>query len=111
MRFRTQGGELDFKYGFDTRRTRTGAQPSSLHAEGHLRARSIAFSTDADFSSAAACFEVQGLRWKLGSVEVTQGGETYFGTGSSQPDGRMVLDLVKGARQVRFSGPLVATAP
>ena len=83
----------------------------TAHAEGHLRARSIAFSSDAEFPAASACFELQGTHWKLGSVEVTQGGETYFGSGASQADGKLVLDLVKGSRQVRFSGPLFAAVP
>jgi hypothetical protein len=105
-----KGGRLDFDGGFDAGGEGL-ALLESLHAEGHLRARSIAFSSDADFPSASACFELQGTHWKLGSVEVTQAGETYVGTGSSQPDGRLVLDLVKGARSVRFSGPLLASAP
>jgi hypothetical protein len=105
-----KGGKLDFDGSFDADGDGL-ALLDSLHAEGHLRARSIAFSSDADFPLATACFELQGIRWKFGSVEVTQGGETYFGTGSSQPDGKLVLDLVKGSRAVRFSGPLVAAAP
>ncbi len=51
-----------------------------------------------------ACFELQGWRWKLPTVEVTQGGESFIGTGASSADGRMVLDLAKGARQVHFAG-------
>ncbi len=105
-----KGGKLEFDGGFDTEGDGL-ALLDALHGEGHLRARSIAFSTDTDFSAASACFELQGLRWKFGSVEVTQAGETYFGTGSSQPDGKLVLDLVRGSRAVRFSGPLLASAP
>jgi hypothetical protein len=105
-----KGGKLDFDGGFDAEGEGLSLL-DSLHAEGHLRARSIAFSSDADFASASACFELQGTRWKFGSVEVTQAGETYLGTGASQPDGRLVLDLVKGARAFRLSGPLLAAAP
>jgi hypothetical protein len=105
-----KGGKLDFDGGFDAEGEGLSLL-DSLHAEGHLRARSIAFSPDADFASASACFELQGIRWKFGSVEVTQGGETYLGTGASQPDGRLVLDLVKGTRAFRLSGPLLAAAP
>ncbi len=105
-----KGGKLDFDGAFDAEGEGL-ALLDSLHAEGHLRARSIAFSSDADFLAASACFELQGLRWKFGSVEVNQGGETYFGTGGSQPDGRLVLDVVRGSRSVRFSGPLLAAAP
>ncbi len=105
-----KGGKLDFDGGFDAEGEGLSLL-DSLHAEGHLRARSIAFSSEADFASASACFELQGICWKFGSVEVTQGGETYQGTGASQPDGRLVLDLVKGARAFRLSGPLLAAAP
>jgi hypothetical protein len=105
-----KGGKLDFDGGFDAEGEGL-ALLDSLHADGHLRARSIAFSSDADFLTASACFELQGIRWKFGSVEVNQGGETYFGTGASQPDGRLVLDVVRGSRAVRFSGPLLASAP
>ena len=105
-----KGGKLDFDGEFDAEGE--GLQLiESAHAEGHLRARSIVFSSDAEFPVASACFELQGTHWKLGSVEVTQGGETYFGSGASQADGKLVLDLVKGSRQVRFSGPLFAGVP
>ncbi len=105
-----KGGKLDFDGEFDSEGE--GLQLiESAHAEGHLRGRSIAFSSDAEFPVASACFELQGTHWKLGSVEVTQGGETYFGSGASQADGKLVLDLVKGSRQVRFSGPLFAGVP
>lgn len=104
-----KSGSLDFDGVFGA--SGAGLQLiETAHAEGHLRARSITFS-DADFPTASACFELQGTHWKLGSIEVTQGGETYFGTGASQPDGKLVLDLVKGSRNVRFSGPLFAAVP
>ncbi len=105
-----KGGKVDFDGSLDAQGEGLDLL-DSLHAEGHLRARSIAFSADADFPTASACFELQGLRWKLGSVEISQGGETYYGTGSSQPDGKLVLDLVKGSRSLHFSGPLLASAP
>jgi hypothetical protein len=105
-----KGGKLDFDGTFDA--SGGGLQLiETAHAEGHLRARSIVFAPDAEFPIASACFELQGTHWKLGSVEVTQGGEIYFGTGASQSDGKMVLDLMKGSRQVRFSGALFAAIP
>ncbi|HEY1754173.1 MAG TPA: hypothetical protein VGG72_02165 [Bryobacteraceae bacterium] len=105
-----KGGKLDFEGVFDAEGE--GLELiESAHAEGHLRGRSIVFSPDAEFPIASACFELQGTHWKLGSIEVTQGGETYFGSGASQPDGKLVLDLMKGSRQVRFSGPLFAAVP
>jgi hypothetical protein len=87
---------------------------ASARAEGHVHGRSIAFSPDAEFRTAAACFEVTeqngGERWKLSSVEVTQGSDTYTGAGATQSDGRLVLDLLSRGRQVRYS-TLLAAAP
>jgi len=104
-------GRLDFEGSVDA----DGAGADILagaHAEGRVHGRSIAFSPDAEFRTAAACFEVSeqtgGERWKLSAVEVTQGADTYTGTGSTQTDGRLVLDLLSRGRQVRYSTLLAA---
>jgi hypothetical protein len=52
-----------------------------------------------------------GLRWKLSGLEVKQGGETYFGQGATQADGRVVLDLTGRGRQFRYTGSIIALAP
>jgi hypothetical protein len=83
----------------------------TARAEGHLRARSIAFSPDSEFSTVVACFEWQAGRWKLPIVEVTQAGETYIGTGASQTDGKLLLDVAKGSRQLHLAGTLFASLP
>ena len=105
-------GRLDFEGSLDA--DGAGADIlASAHAEGHVRGRSISFSPEAEFRTAAACFEVSeqssGERWKLSSVEVTQGADTYTGSGTTQSDGRLVLDLLSRGRQVRYS-TLLATA-
>lgn len=105
-----KGGKLDFDGSLDAEGDGL-ALLDSLRAEGHLRARSIELSPDTELTSASACFELQSTRWKFGSVEATQAGETYYGSGASQADGKLVLDLVKGTRQLRLSGPLLASAP
>jgi hypothetical protein len=71
----------------------------------------VAFAPDAEFRTAAACFEMQGSRWKLTGLDVVVGTEAYSGTGSSQADGKLLLELARGGRQVRYSGPLFALAP
>jgi len=105
-------GRLDFEGSVDA--DGVGADIlASAHAEGRVRGGSIAFSPDAEFRTAAACFEVSeqtgGERWKLSSVEVTQGAETYTGSGASQSDGRLVLDLLSRGRQVRYSTLLASS--
>jgi hypothetical protein len=95
-------GKLDFEGSVDA--DGVGAEIlAGAHAEGRLHGRSIAFSPDAEFRTASACFEVTGERWKLSSVEVTQGADAYTGSGATQTDGRLVLDLSTRGRQVRYS--------
>jgi hypothetical protein len=105
-------GRLDFEGSVEAE----GAGADLLagaRAEGHVRGRAIAFSPDTEFRTASACFEVGeqagAERWKLSSVEVTQGADTYTGSGATQSDGRLVLDLVSRGRQVRYSTLLAAS--
>lgn len=85
---------------------------SSLRAQGTLEGRSIDFSPEAEFRSVSGKFEAHGtagpLRWKFTGLEATLAGDTYTGTGASQSDGRIVLDLTSRGRQVRYTGSLLA---
>jgi AsmA protein len=77
---------------------------ASARAEGSFRGRSIAFSPDAEFRTASGCFELSpGLHLRISCIEATQGGDTLTGTGATQPDGRLVLDLINRGRAVRYS--------
>jgi hypothetical protein len=105
-------GRLDFEGSVDA--DGVGAYIlASAHAEGRMHGRSIVFAPDAEFRTASACFEVSeqtgGERWKLSSVEVTQGTDTYTGSGATQSDGRLVLDLLSRGRQVRYSTLVAST--
>ena len=105
-----KGGRVDFDGVLDT--DGEGIELlESAHAEGELRGRSVAFAADAEFRTAAACFEMQGMRWKLSDVEVMLGGESYLGKASSQADGKLLLELTRGGRQLRYAGTLFALAP
>jgi hypothetical protein len=98
-----KGGKLDFEGSLDA----DGSGPEILataHGEGRLHGGSIAFAPDADFRNVSACFEVlAGPRWKLSNVEVVQGAETYTGTGATQADGRLVLDILNRGRPIRYT--------
>lgn len=98
-----KGGRLDFEGSVEA----DGAGldlVTSAHGEGRLHGRSIAFAPDADFRTVAGCFELlTGPRWKMTGLEVSQGGETYTGTGATQADGRVVLDLTNRGRQIRYT--------
>ncbi len=98
------GGKIDFEGNLDA--DGTGAQLlTNAHAEGRLRGRSVTFAPDADFRTIAGCFEMMaGPRWKFTGLEVQQGGETFYGTGATQADGRLVVDLTVHGRAVRYAG-------
>lgn len=100
-----RGGRIDLEGALNT--AGTGLDLAAhAHAEGVLRARAISL-PDADFRTATATFECSVIggapRWSLTAVEATQEAETYVGTGATQPDGRILLDLMNVRRQTRLS--------
>jgi hypothetical protein len=106
-----KGGALDFDGSLTTQGSGVDLI-SNAHADGSLRGQSISFNPDADFRTVAACFELlPGVRWKISCLEVAQGSDVYSGSGASQPDGRLVLDLTGRGKQVRYSAAAVTPAP
>ena len=108
-----KGGELDLEGILDAEGE--GAELlESAHAEGALRGRSILFAPDTEFRAVKARFEMQGggaaSRWKLSNVEVNQSGESLAGSGASQADGRLVLELVSRGKPLRYTGTLFTLA-
>jgi hypothetical protein len=104
-----KGGLVDFEGTADA--GGSGLQLAATgRAEGTFKARSVSFAPDADFRTAAGRFELKNASWKLSNMEVTQGADSLTGSGASQPDGRLVLELVTARnKQVRYSGTLVAS--
>jgi len=49
-------------------------------------------------------------RWKLSNLEVSQSGESLAGTGASQADGKLVLELVSRGKPLRLTGTLFTMA-
>ena len=112
--FAYKGGNLDFSGKIESAGLGLDLL-SNAHAEGSLRGRGILFSPEAEFRSVTGRFEMkmaQGEpRWKLSDLDLTQGGETYSGEGTTQPDGRLVLELASRGRQVRYTGTMFALVP
>jgi hypothetical protein len=100
-----KSGKLDFK-GKVSAEGNGPALWSSIKADGTLQGRSIAFSPDAEFRRASGHFQMnmtaRGPRWKLSGLKLTQGSDNYSGEGATQADGRLVLDLSSGNRQVTY---------
>jgi hypothetical protein len=109
-----KNGRVDFEGTLDS----DGLDASLLvnaRAEGCLHARAIAFAPDVDFRAAKGCFEMtmSGAtpHWKFPGIEVTQGLDVLYGTGVSQPDGRIVLDLTnRASRQVHLASAIAPPA-
>ncbi|HTD44203.1 MAG TPA: AsmA family protein [Bryobacteraceae bacterium] len=112
--FAYKGGSLDFSGKIESAGLGLDLL-SNVQAEGSLRGRGILFSPEAEFRSVTGRFEMKmahgGPRWKLSDLDLIQGGETYSGEGTTQPDGRLVLELASRGRQVRYTGTMFALVP
>lgn len=112
--FAYKGGSLDFSGKIESAGLGLDLL-SNVRAEGSLRGRGILFSPEAEFRSVTGRFEMKMAqeepRWKLSDLDLIQGGETYSGEGTTQPDGRLVLELASRGRQVRYTGTMFALVP
>ncbi len=89
-----------------------GEVTASAQGEGTFTGEDIAFASDAGFQTIAGNFALSpGLRVKLTDVQISQGPDTYSGQGSTQPDGKLLLELTGARRQLRLLGTLLAPAP
>ena len=108
-----KGGQLDLEGILDAEGNDADLFENA-RAEGTLRGRSILFAPDTEFRTVAARFEMQGAgaasRWKFSNIEVNQSGESLAGTGASQADGRLVLELVSRGKPLRYTGTLFTLA-
>jgi hypothetical protein len=108
------GGRLDLMGTLDAEGP-AARWAESARAFGSLRGRAVAFAPEAEFREVTACFQAQasplGPRWQLFDIEATQDGVTLTGSGATQADGRLLLELSQGERQVRYTGSTVAAAP
>ena len=84
---------------------------ASAHGEGTFNGQDIGFASDVHFESFAGAFALApGGRLRLTPLQVSQGGEMYTGQGTSQPDGKLLLELSGPKRQLRLVGSLVGAA-
>jgi len=88
---------------------------TNLRSNGTFEGRDIVLAPDAEVSEISGSYRVvtsSGLpRLLLTGVQVSQGTDTLSGQGSSQPDGRIVLELASGRKQVRLTGMLLPANP
>ncbi|MDP8982381.1 MAG: hypothetical protein M3O35_17520 [Acidobacteriota bacterium] len=101
-----RGGKLDFDGDLAT----AGLGLDLLlnaHGEGTFNARSVQLGPDADLREIAGSYRLKTGRLQLWNLQALQGPDTLTGQGASQADGRLVLDLESGRRQIHLTGTLL----
>jgi len=112
--FEYRNGQLDVTGDLQT--SGTGADLlANLRSKGTFDGRGIALAPDAEMREVSGSYTISAAagvpRLLLSNVQVLQGADTLAGQGWSQPDGRIVLDLASGRRQVRLTGMLLPLHP
>ena len=87
----------------------------NIRSQGTFEGRDIVLSPDAQVREITGAYRVaasSGIpRLLLSNLELAVGSDTLSGQGSSQPDGRVILELVSGRKQVRLTGMLLPIHP
>jgi len=87
----------------------------NIRSEGTFEGRDIELGPDTAVHEISGSYRVApafGLpRLTLSNLQVVQGADNLCGQGSSQPDGRIILDLASGRKQIRLTGMLLPMHP
>ncbi len=102
---------LDFKGGkmdADGRIRTSGLGPELLanaHSEGSFSGRELDIC-----KTASGCYRLDWPRFRLTELQMQVGADLFIGRGAMQEDGRLVLELSSGAKEMRVSGALAQLA-
>ncbi|MBI1788816.1 MAG: hypothetical protein HYR60_14855 [Acidobacteria bacterium] len=104
-----QGGKLDADAVLETRGL--GQElPAHLRAEGSFSGREIELDGIGAVKTASGCYKLDWAqrppRLRLTELQLATATELFLGAGARQSDGRMLLQLSTGARQLRVTGTL-----
>lgn len=109
-----RSGTLDFDGDFST--SGIGRELlANLQSTGTFHGADIRLGTELPFRDIAGSYQIvsgiSGPRLALTKVQATDGVDTLTGQGSTQTDGRLVLELTTGKKQVRMVGSLFPVRP
>jgi hypothetical protein len=98
-----RGGTLDMDGALDS--TGTGANVlNNAQGTGTFAAEDVTLAPDTDFKTINGSFELSPAeRLKIAVAQAIQGPDSYSGQGATQSDGRILLELTSGKRQVRVA--------
>jgi hypothetical protein len=95
-----KGGKIDADGVIET--SGTGIELlSKIRSEGSFSARGLDIG-----KSASGCYRLEGPRLRFTELQLQVGSELYVGRGATQDDGRLLLQLSNGGKQMRIMGPL-----
>ena len=87
----------------------------NLRSKGTFEGRGIMLAPDSEVREASGSYRLSNAsgvpRLVLANVQILQGADTLIGQGASQPDGRIVLELASGRKQVKLTGMLLPVHP
>lgn len=89
----------------------TGAELlSHLHSSGTFEAHGVEMEALPDLESVAGAYDLvwtpSGPVWRFPELQLVSGSETYTGQGVTRPDGRLVIQLASGTKEMHMSGTL-----
>jgi hypothetical protein len=87
----------------------------NLRSSGVFHGKSVALPEAGDEASVRGAYELNwapaGPRIRFAGLRLTLGGDHYSGQGRSTADGKLIIELASGARELRMSGTLARLAP
>jgi hypothetical protein len=109
-----RNGQLDLEGELETSGIGEGLL-LNIRSQGTFEGQGIELGPDSLVREISGSYRVAALagipRLLLSNLQLTQGADTFYGQGSSQPDGHVVLELTSGRRQMRLTGMLLPMHP
>jgi hypothetical protein len=103
------GGTFDAETALDTSGTGT-ALAANLRSEGSFTGQAFEDEPLDQFESVSGCYEFawakSAPRLRFTDLQMSTGGELYLGRGALQDDGRLLIQVSNGTRQLNVTGTL-----
>jgi hypothetical protein len=99
-----KGGKIDADGKIETSGTGAGLL-SNIHSTGSFSGRGLDIC-----KTASGCYRLEWPRLRLTELQMQVGLDLFIGRGATQDDGRLLLELSSGAKQMRVSGALAQLA-
>jgi len=81
-----------------------------LHSTGTFVAQGVEMEALPDLESVSGAYDLvwaqAGPIWRFTELQLVSGDDTYTGQGATQPDGRLLIQLTSGSKEMHMSGTL-----